>query len=152
MTPKVFIKTFGCQMNEYDSDKMADVLRAADGYEKTDDVEQADLVLYNSCSVREKAAEKMFSDLGRIKHLKAKGVLIGVGGCVASQEGAAIVERAPYVDLEFGPQTLHRLPKMNASSSFKRCMPVGPSVPPSLAYSAGVRTHTSWIKPAASRR
>jgi molybdenum-dependent DNA-binding transcriptional regulator ModE len=101
----------GCQMNEYDSDKMADVLHAADGYEKTDDVEQADLVLYNSCSVREKAAEKMFSDLGRIKHLKAKGVLIGVGGCVASQEGAAIVERAPYVDLVFGPQTLHRLPR-----------------------------------------
>ena len=112
MTKKVFIRTFGCQMNEYDSDKMADVLHAADGYEKTDDVEQADLVLYNSCSVREKAAEKMFSDLGRIKHLKAKGVLIGVGGCVASQEGAAIVERAPYVDLVFGPQTLHRLPKM----------------------------------------
>jgi len=112
MTKKVFIRTFGCQMNEYDSDKMADVLQAADGYEKTDDVEQADLVLYNSCSVREKAAEKMFSDLGRIKHLKAKGVLIGVGGCVASQEGAAIVERAPYVDLVFGPQTLHRLPKM----------------------------------------
>jgi tRNA-2-methylthio-N6-dimethylallyladenosine synthase len=114
MAKKVFIRTFGCQMNEYDSDKMADVLHAADGYEKTDDVEQADLVLYNSCSVREKAAEKMFSDLGRIKHLKAKGVLIGVGGCVASQEGAAIVERAPYVDLVFGPQTLHRLPKMIA--------------------------------------
>ena len=109
---KVYIRTFGCQMNEYDSDKMADVLHAADGYEKTDDVEQADLVLYNSCSVREKAAEKMFSDLGRIKHLKARGVLIGVGGCVASQEGAAIVERAPYVDLVFGPQTLHRLPQM----------------------------------------
>jgi tRNA-2-methylthio-N6-dimethylallyladenosine synthase len=114
MAKKVFIRTFGCQMNEYDSDKMADVLHAADGYEKTDDVEQADLVLYNSCSVREKAAEKMFSDLGRIKHLKARGVLIGVGGCVASQEGAAIVERAPYVDLVFGPQTLHRLPKMLA--------------------------------------
>src|SRR6516164_627879 len=114
MTKKVFIRTFGCQMNEYDSDKMADVLHAAEGYEKTQDVEEADLVLYNSCSVREKAAEKMFSDLGRIKHLKAKGVLIGVGGCVASQEGAAIVERAPYVDLVFGPQTLHRLPKMIA--------------------------------------
>src|SRR3569623_1339256 len=112
MTKKVFIRTFGCQMNEYDSDKMADVLQAADGYEKTDDVEQADLVLYNSCSVREKAAEKMFSDLGRVKHLKARGALIGVGGCVASQEGAAIVERAPYVDLEFGPQPLHRLPEL----------------------------------------
>ena len=114
LSKKVFIKTFGCQMNEYDSDKMADVLHAAEGYEKTQDVEEADLVLYNSCSVREKAAEKMFSDLGRIKHLKAKGVLIGVGGCVASQEGAAIVDRAPYVDLVFGPQTLHRLPAMIA--------------------------------------
>jgi tRNA-2-methylthio-N6-dimethylallyladenosine synthase len=114
MTKKVYIRTFGCQMNEYDSDKMADVLHAAEGYEKTQDVEEADLVLYNSCSVREKAAEKMFSDLGRIKHLKAKGVLIGVGGCVASQEGAAIVDRAPYVDLVFGPQTLHRLPQMIA--------------------------------------
>jgi tRNA-2-methylthio-N6-dimethylallyladenosine synthase len=109
---KVFIKTFGCQMNEYDSDKMADVLRAARGYEPTADVEQADLILFNTCSVREKAQEKVFSDLGRVKHLKEKGVLIGVGGCVASQEGAAIVERAPYVDLVFGPQTLHRLPQM----------------------------------------
>lgn len=109
---KVYIKTFGCQMNEYDSDKMADVLRAAEGYEPTADVEQADLILFNTCSVREKAQEKVFSDLGRVKHLKRRGVLIGVGGCVASQEGAAIVERAPYVDLVFGPQTLHRLPQM----------------------------------------
>jgi tRNA-2-methylthio-N6-dimethylallyladenosine synthase len=109
---KVYIRTFGCQMNEYDSDKMADVLRAAEGYEPTQDVEEADLVLYNTCSVREKAAEKVFSDLGRIKHLKKKGVLIGVGGCVASQEGAAIIERAPYVDIVFGPQTLHRLPQL----------------------------------------
>ncbi|HEY6132348.1 MAG TPA: tRNA (N6-isopentenyl adenosine(37)-C2)-methylthiotransferase MiaB [Rubrivivax sp.] len=99
-------------MNDYDSDKMADVLRAAEGYEPTTDVEQADLILFNTCSVREKAQEKVFSDLGRVKHLKAKGVLIGVGGCVASQEGAAIVDRAPYVDLVFGPQTLHRLPQM----------------------------------------
>ena len=112
MSKKVFIKTFGCQMNEYDSDKMADVLRAAEGYEPTHDPEQADLILFNTCSVREKAQEKVFSDLGRVKHLKKKGVLIGVGGCVASQEGAAIVERAPYVDLVFGPQTLHRLPQM----------------------------------------
>ena len=112
---KVFIKTFGCQMNEYDSDKMADVLHAADGWEKTTDVDQADLVLFNTCSVREKAQEKVFSDLGRVKHLKAKGVLIGVGGCVASQEGAALVERAPYVDMVFGPQTLHRLPQMIAA-------------------------------------
>jgi tRNA-2-methylthio-N6-dimethylallyladenosine synthase len=112
---KVFIKTFGCQMNEYDSDKMADVLRVADGYQPTSDIEQADLVLFNTCSVREKAQEKVFSDLGRVKHLKQKGVLIGVGGCVASQEGAAILERAPYVDLVFGPQTLHRLPQMIAA-------------------------------------
>jgi tRNA-2-methylthio-N6-dimethylallyladenosine synthase len=114
VTKKVFIRTFGCQMNEYDSDKMSDVLRAAEGYEPTDNVDEADLVLFNTCSVREKAAEKVFSDLGRVKHLKKKGVLIGVGGCVASQEGAAIIERAPYVDLVFGPQTLHRLPQMIA--------------------------------------
>ncbi len=112
MSRKVFIKTFGCQMNEYDSDKMADVLGAAQGYEKTQDVEEADLILFNTCSVREKAQEKVFSDLGRVKHLKAKGVKIAVGGCVASQEGAAIIERAPYVDVVFGPQTLHRLPDL----------------------------------------
>ena len=111
---KVFIRTFGCQMNEYDSDKMADVLRAADGYEQVADPEHADLILFNTCSVREKAQEKVFSDLGRVKHLKRKGVLIGVGGCVASQEGEAIVQRAPYVDLVFGPQTLHRLPQLIA--------------------------------------
>lgn len=109
---KVFIKTFGCQMNEYDSNKMADVLHAAQGYEPTSNVDEADLILFNTCSVREKAQEKVFSDLGRVKHLKAKGVLIGVGGCVASQEGAEIIARAPYVDLVFGPQTLHRLPQM----------------------------------------
>ena len=114
MSKKVFIKTFGCQMNEYDSDKMADVLYAADGYEPTQDVEEADLILFNTCSVREKAQEKVFSDLGRIKHLKAKGVKIGVGGCVASQEGQAIISRAPYVDIVFGPQTLHRLPELLA--------------------------------------
>ena len=112
MTRKVFIKTFGCQMNEYDSDKMADVLGAAQGYEPTDDPEQADLILFNTCSVREKAQEKVFSDLGRVKHLKQKGVLIGVGGCVASQEGEEIIKRAPYVDVVFGPQTLHRLPEL----------------------------------------
>ncbi|HEY6514149.1 MAG TPA: tRNA (N6-isopentenyl adenosine(37)-C2)-methylthiotransferase MiaB, partial [Burkholderiaceae bacterium] len=99
-------------MNVYDSDKMADVLRAHAGYETVTDPEQADLILFNTCSVREKAQEKVFSDLGRVKHLKRKGVLIGVGGCVASQEGQAIVERAPYVDLVFGPQTLHRLPQL----------------------------------------
>ncbi len=112
MSKKVFIKTFGCQMNEYDSSKMVDVLHAAEGYEPTQNVDEADLVLFNTCSVREKAQEKVFSDLGRVKHLKAKGVLIGVGGCVASQEGAAIIDRAPYVDVVFGPQTLHRLPEM----------------------------------------
>ncbi len=114
MQKKVFIKTFGCQMNEYDSDKMADVLRAADGMIKTDTIEDADVVLLNTCSVREKAQEKVFCDLGRIRELKLKkpDMLIGVGGCVASQEGAAIIKRAPYVDLVFGPQTLHRLPAM----------------------------------------
>ena len=111
---KVFIKTFGCQMNEYDSDKMADVLHAFEGFEKTATPENADVILYNSCSVREKASEKLFSDLGRIRELKLANpaLLIGVGGCVASQEGDAIVKRAPYVDLVFGPQTLHRLPQM----------------------------------------
>ena len=111
---RVFIRTFGCQMNEYDSDKMSDVLHAFEGYEKTATPENADVILYNSCSVREKASEKLFSDLGRIRELKlAKpDLLIGVGGCVASQEGEAIIKRAPYVDLVFGPQTLHRLPEM----------------------------------------
>ncbi len=114
MQKKVFIKTFGCQMNEYDSDKMADVLNLSDGMIKTDTVEDADVVLLNTCSVREKAQEKVFSDLGRLRELKLKrpGLIIGVGGCVASQEGEAIVKRAPYVDVVFGPQTLHRLPKM----------------------------------------
>jgi tRNA-2-methylthio-N6-dimethylallyladenosine synthase len=109
---KVWIRTFGCQMNEYDSLKLSDVLATSHGYESTDDPEQADLILFNTCSVREKAQEKVFSDLGRVKHLKKKGTLIGVGGCVASQEGAAIIERAPYVDVVFGPQTLHRLPQL----------------------------------------
>jgi len=111
-TKKVYIKTYGCQMNEYDSDKMSDVMNAAKGYTPTDNPEEADLILFNTCSIREKAQEKVFSDLGRVKHLKDKGVMIGVGGCVASQEGAAIIERAPYVDVVFGPQTLHRLPAM----------------------------------------
>ncbi len=101
-------------MNEYDSDKIVDVLRADQGYEPTDNIDAADLIVFNTCSVREKAQEKVFSDLGRVRHLKKKGVLIGVGGCVASQEGAAIVERAPYVDVVFGPQTLHRLPSLLA--------------------------------------
>jgi tRNA-2-methylthio-N6-dimethylallyladenosine synthase len=129
MSKKVFIKTFGCQMNEYDSGKMADVLHAAQGYEPTDKVEEADLILFNTCSVREKAQEKVFSDLGRIKHLKKKGVLIGVGGCVASQEGAAIIERAPYVDFVFGPQTLHRLPQMLAARDLQNRAQVDISFP-----------------------
>lgn len=114
MQKKVFIKTFGCQMNEYDSDKMQDVLQAAEGMIKTDKAEEADVILLNTCSVREKASEKVFSDLGRLRELKLNkpGLLIGVGGCVASQEGAAIIKRAPYVDLVFGPQTLHRLPQL----------------------------------------
>ncbi|MFM8822536.1 MAG: tRNA (N6-isopentenyl adenosine(37)-C2)-methylthiotransferase MiaB, partial [Limnohabitans sp.] len=120
MSKKVFIKTFGCQMNEYDSDKMADVMKAAEGYEPTQDVEEADLILFNTCSVRERAQEKVFSDLGRVKHLKERGVLIGVGGCVASQEGADIIKRAPYVDVVFGPQTLHRLPELLAARSAKK--------------------------------
>ena len=111
---KFHIKTFGCQMNEYDSDKMADILRAFDGMEATDDPEEADVILFNTCSIREKAEEKVFSDLGRVRPLKLANpdLLVGVGGCVASQEGAAILQRAPYVDLVFGPQTLHRLPQL----------------------------------------
>jgi tRNA-2-methylthio-N6-dimethylallyladenosine synthase len=114
MSKKVFIKTFGCQMNEYDSDKMADVLNASDGLVKTETPEDADVILLNTCSVREKAQEKVFSDLGRLRELKQArpDLIIGVGGCVASQEGAAIVKRAPYVDVVFGPQTLHRLPEL----------------------------------------
>ena len=111
---KLYIKTHGCQMNEYDSAKMADVLAASEGLELTDVPEEADVILINTCSIREKAQEKVFSQLGRWKSLKAGGrpVIIGVGGCVASQEGEAIVKRAPYVDLVFGPQTLHRLPEL----------------------------------------
>ena len=111
---KLFIKTHGCQMNEYDSARMADVLAASDGLELTTIAEEADVILVNTCSIREKAQEKVFSQLGRWKALKQGGkpVLIGVGGCVASQEGAAIVNRAPHVDLVFGPQTLHRLPEL----------------------------------------
>ena len=112
--PRLFIRTFGCQMNEYDSAKMLDVLNKAAGYELTDDPEQADVLLLNTCSIREKAQEKVFSQLGRWNQLKQlrPEIIIGVGGCVASQEGEGITDRAPYVDLVFGPQTLHRLPQM----------------------------------------
>jgi len=114
MAKKLYIKTMGCQMNEYDSDKMADVLRESHGYELTNDAFDADLLLVNTCSIREKAQEKVFSELGRWRPLKEKrpGVMIGVGGCVASQEGAGITKRAPFVDVVFGPQTLHRLPEL----------------------------------------
>ena len=114
MTRKLYIRTFGCQMNEYDSAKMADVLAAAQGLTVTDDLNEADVVLFNTCSVREKAQEKVFSDLGRARLLKRRkpDLVIGVGGCVASQEGSSIVERAPFVDVVFGPQTLHRLPAL----------------------------------------
>ncbi|OJW42208.1 MAG: tRNA (N6-isopentenyl adenosine(37)-C2)-methylthiotransferase MiaB [Thiobacillus sp. 65-1059] len=113
---KIYIKTFGCQMNEYDSDKMADVLNLAEGLTPTSTPDDADVILFNTCSVREKAQEKVFHDLGRVRHLKAANpnLIIGVGGCVASQEGAAIVSRAPFVDVVFGPQTLHRLPELIA--------------------------------------
>jgi tRNA-2-methylthio-N6-dimethylallyladenosine synthase len=114
VTQKLYIRTFGCQMNEYDSAKMADVLAASDGLAPTERPEDADVILFNTCSVREKAAERVFHDLGRVRALKAErpGLIIGVGGCVASQEGATIVRRAPYVDVVFGPQTLHRLPEL----------------------------------------
>ena len=119
MTTKLYIRTFGCQMNEYDSDRMTDVLAhaSADGIETTDDPTQADIVLFNTCSVREKAQEKVFSDLGKLRAIKRErpDMVIGVGGCVASQEGANIVSRAPYVDVVFGPQTLHRLPELIAA-------------------------------------
>ncbi|MDQ1243451.1 MAG: tRNA-2-methylthio-N6-dimethylallyladenosine synthase [Pseudomonadota bacterium] len=112
--PRVHVRTHGCQMNEYDSARMADVLRESGGYEPTDDPAAADLLLLNTCSVREKAQEKVFSLLGqwRLLKLARPGVIIGVGGCVASQEGEGITARAPFVDLVFGPQTLHRLPEM----------------------------------------
>ena len=117
VTKKLYIRTFGCQMNEYDSDKMADVLHASHGLSRTDRPEDADVILFNTCSVREKAQERVFHDLGRVRELKnaRPDLVIGVGGCVASQEGATIVKRAPYVDVVFGPQTLHRLPQLIAA-------------------------------------
>ena len=117
MPKKVFIRTFGCQMNEYDSDKMLDLLAGTDGIVKTESPEEADIILFNTCSVREKPQEKVFHDLGRVRKLKEEkpDLIIGVGGCVASQEGEAIIKRAPFVDLVFGPQTLHRLPELIAA-------------------------------------
>ena len=128
---KLFIKTHGCQMNEYDSSKMADILSQSHGYELTKDESEADLLLLNTCSVREKAQEKVFHQLGRWRRLKLEkpGLQIGVGGCVASQEGAAISIRAPYVDVIFGPQTLHRLPEMIRAASVTRQPQVDISFP-----------------------
>src|SRR3954471_22737183 len=116
MRPKLYLRTFGCQMNEYDSEKIAEVLHAADGMESTARPEDADVIVFNTCSVREKAQEKVFADLGRVRALKMTnpGLMIAVGGCVASQEGPALVKRAPFVDVVFGPQTLHRLPELLA--------------------------------------
>jgi tRNA-2-methylthio-N6-dimethylallyladenosine synthase len=131
MAKKLYIKTMGCQMNEYDSDKMADVLRESHGYELTSDVDEADLLLVNTCSIREKAQEKVFSELGRWRPLKEKrpGVMIGVGGCVASQEGEGITQRAPFVDVVFGPQTLHRLPELIEDARAKNSPVVDVSFP-----------------------
>ncbi len=131
MTRKLYIKTMGCQMNEYDSDKMADVLRESHGYERTANADEADLLLVNTCSIREKAQEKVFSELGRWRPLKERrpGVMIGVGGCVASQEGDGITKRAPFVDVVFGPQTLHRLPEMITDAGKKSSSVVYVSFP-----------------------
>lgn len=128
---KIFIETHGCQMNEYDSDKMLDVLHDSDGFVKTDTPEEADVILMNTCSIREKAQEKVFSQLGRYRKIKDKrpDLVIGVGGCVASQEGEALRERAPYVDIVFGPQTLHRLPEMIGSVKIKKIPVVDISFP-----------------------
>ena len=131
MTGKLYISTYGCQMNEYDSSKMADVLAESHGMQLTDTPEEADVLLVNTCSIREKAAEKVFSELGRWRAIKEqrRDVLIGVGGCVASQEGAAITQRAPFVDVVFGPQTLHRLPAMIEESRASRASVVDVSFP-----------------------
>ena len=131
MSGRLYISTFGCQMNEYDSARMADVLRESAGLELTGDPEQADIVLLNTCSVREKAQEKVFSHLGQWRLLKRRkpGLVIGVGGCVASQEGEGILERAPFVDLVFGPQTIHRLPAMLATLRTSREPQVDVSFP-----------------------
>ncbi|MBD3669869.1 MAG: tRNA (N6-isopentenyl adenosine(37)-C2)-methylthiotransferase MiaB, partial [Gammaproteobacteria bacterium] len=131
MTGKLFVRTFGCQMNEYDSAKMAEVLGASHGMSLTDVADEADVLLLNTCSIREKAQEKVFSQLGMWREMKEANpdLILGVGGCVASQEGEAIRERAPYVDLVFGPQTLHRLPEMIDSVRRERAPVVDISFP-----------------------
>src|SRR3989338_6574350 len=122
MGKKLYIKTFGCQMNEYDSARIGDLLTESNGMELTEDPGHADVVLFNTCSIREKAQEKLFSELGRWRRQKLikPDLILGVGGCVASQEGEAIRKRAPYVDVVFGPQTLHRLPALIATSKVKK--------------------------------
>ncbi|MEJ2523751.1 MAG: tRNA (N6-isopentenyl adenosine(37)-C2)-methylthiotransferase MiaB, partial [Gammaproteobacteria bacterium] len=131
MAGKLFIRTFGCQMNEYDSSKMADVLRDSHGLEPAASPEEADVLLLNTCSIREKAQEKVFSLLGQWRQLKEArpDVVIGVGGCVASQEGEAILRRAPCVDIVFGPQTLHRLPAMLEAVRVRKAPEVDISFP-----------------------
>jgi tRNA-2-methylthio-N6-dimethylallyladenosine synthase len=131
MSRKLYIKTHGCQMNEYDSAKMADVLVQHRGFERVDAPEDADVILLNTCSIREKAQEKVFSELGRWRPLKERkpDLVIGVGGCVASQEGEALVKRAPFVDVVFGPQTLHRLPQMYDAALAERTPQVDVSFP-----------------------
>lgn len=130
MNKKMFIRTFGCQMNEYDSDKMADIMHES-GVTRTHTIDEADIVILNTCSVREKAQEKVFSDLGRIERIKKEkpDLVIGVGGCVASQEGEQIIRRAPYVDVVFGPQTIHRLPQLIAESTEQKLPQVDVSFP-----------------------
>ena len=131
VTCKVFIKTFGCQMNEYDSQRMSDVLCSGTDWSRTENISQADVILLNTCSVREKAAEKVFDDLGRIRRLKQgrPDMLVGVGGCVASQEGERIAERAPFVDFVFGPQTIHRIPQLIEERRRKGCVQIDVSFP-----------------------
>ncbi len=154
MGKRVYIRTFGCQMNEYDSAKMADVLAAAEGLEPTDDPAAADVILFNTCSVREKAQERVFHDLGRVRQLKQArpGLIIGVGGCVASQEGAAIVERAPYVDVVFGPQTLHRLPQLIAARRATGTAQVDISFPEIEKFDALPPARTEGASAFAARR
>ena len=149
MSKKIFIKSFGCQMNEYDSSKMLDLMRSERNMEQTEDVFSADLILLNTCSIREKPQEKVFSQLGRWKDYKKNNpnVVIGVGGCVASQEGEKIINRAPYVDIVFGPQTLHRLPKMYDDVLSSRKSLVDISFPKVEKFS--VLPKTPDIKPSA---
>ena len=149
MSKKIFIKSFGCQMNEYDSSKMLDLMRAERNMDRTEDVFSADLILLNTCSIREKPQEKVFSQLGRWKDYKKNNpnVVIGVGGCVASQEGEKIIKRAPYVDIVFGPQTLHRLPKMYDEVLSSRKSLVDISFPKVEKFS--VLPKTPDIKPSA---